>query len=408
MTGDPTYTKRIFTAVAILILLTDVSVSRAASLVATPGISLGGIWDSNIFNVPDNEESDFIFRATPGLALSLAAYKTTLILSANVDLDRYAKHPELNSKTNTSTVIINLNVSEALPLMLTPRLTITPFARYVETKDSIRMSKETQNPIPGLPPSDKFISSGRTGIREYGGSLKMDYLVSPHITFGLGGGAQKREYTENPTGLIDSETLNWATSLSYKITPNISSGLGFGATYDYFKDRPTVTSYNGGLIINGGFPMPVAENLVFNGRMGLSYNVESKKYDPAVGLSLTYSQLNWNATLNGSYALAGGGSFGKMTHRWDAGLGAAGALSERWGWNLYGGYQRSRSIDQPETEDVASTGGAAGIGYSMNRYVSIRLSGNVSHQLSYGLQGNDLKKESVFLGINIGNSYLIF
>jgi len=89
-------------------------------------------------------------------------------------------------------------------------------------------------------------------------------------------------------------------------------------------------------------------------------------------------------------------------------------LSDRfarwWSWNLSGSYQRTRSTgDQTVgTEDVDTAVGAAGIGYDIVSWASVRLSGNIYRQQSDTPLGRDLDRETVLLELNLGKTFNLF
>src|SRR3990170_1346443 len=187
-----------------------VSPAMSANLIVTPQILLEERWDSNIQNTSKDEISDFVSRASPRLMLTLETYQIKLNLTGGVDFERYAKHSEFNEKAS---MYFDLNTSG--PLQLSPRFSVLPSVRFVETNDPVRRNVLTQAPIPGLPPSETIVTA-RTKSREYSGSLQLTYLLTPKVDLRLGVGGSKRVFLDNNAEGVDSDSVSGNAAISYR------------------------------------------------------------------------------------------------------------------------------------------------------------------------------------------------
>jgi hypothetical protein len=385
----------------------DISPAASANLRAIPSVALEERWDSNVFSTSSDEESDFVFRASPKLALSIDTFQSTVDLSGGIDFEKYAEHTELEANPVTKYFQLTMNT----PLRVTPRFSARPSARYVETRDAIRRIELTQAPEPGLPPSESFVSQ-RTEVQEISGSMQLTYVLAPNVDLGIGGGAVRREFSEETSGLVDSRTLTGNASIAYRLTSRFTSGLYFDTSYNSFDNRPNSRTYAGGL--SGTYLL--TEKFTIDARAGASLARESTgvgdektdTWSPSGKLSITYAQRDLRATLLGSYELAGAGSLGRTTRRGNVVLTLTDRFAPRWSWNISGYYQTNRSTDDVVTEDLVSASGTAGIAYQAAEWASLRLSANAFRQWSHGLTGDDLERNSVMLGITLSNVYPVF
>ncbi|MBI5118528.1 DUF481 domain-containing protein [Candidatus Poribacteria bacterium] len=374
---------------------------------AIPSLSLEERYDSNVFNTAADEKSDYVFRAIPKLTLSIAAFSASVNLSGGFELERYAKHHELDSGTATK----NYELAAAEPLRITPRFSIHPSARFVETRDAVRRNALTQSPEPGLPPSETVVTT-RTGVRDISGSLQLVYLLLPAVDLEIGGGGAKREFTEGAPGLIGSRTVTGNASVIYRITPRFSTGFFVDTSYNSFDGMPNSRTYSGGL--SGSYVL--TEHYTVDAHAGAALSRESTgigdqktdTWSPIGRLSLTYAWKDFQAKLLGSYELAGRGSFGRTTKRGNAVLTLTDRFAERWWWDLSGYYQTNRSTDEQVTEDLATAEGTGGIRYAVAEWVSVRLSGSIFRQWSHGPVGTNLERDSVLLGLTLSNIYPVF
>ena len=383
--------------------------SHAVNINAVPSIALEETWDSNIFNLSENERGDFIFRARPDLTLFFETYQTTVRLSGGFEFERYADHDELDD--DTATKYLNMTVTE--PLRLTPRFSLLPSARYIETDDSNRRNVLQQDPIPGLPPSSTVVTTRNTE-KNFRGSLRLLYLLTPNVDFSLGGGWEKRDFVGDVSASDeeDSQTIFGDVAVEYRNTPRFSYGAFVNVGHNTFDNNPDSMTYAGGL--TGTWLL--SQYYVLNARAGASYlkqdagatQPKDEQWSPTGSLSLTYTWQYFQATLLGSYELAGGGNFGQTTERGTVSLALKNQFAARWWWDLSGSYQTNVSVANSSTEDIDTMEASAGLRYTAREWATLRLSGNFLHQVSHGSDGSDIDRGSIFLGVDLSTFYRLY
>lgn len=392
-------------ATALCILLPG-SAAYAARLDVIPSLALEQAYDSNAFNTETDEKEDFFLRVTPGLVFSIRMPETTLNLRTNLTSDTYYKYSELDSSTSA----IGLSLDAEPPIALSPRFSIAPSGHYVEAEDSFRRTQSLPSSDPLSPPS----ISTETGVRksrDYGGGLRIVYLVTPNTEFSASGGFSRRDYLDNTTAEVDSRTYTGDTSLSYRFTPLFSSGIFANTSFNRFGNGRDSRTYAGGLTASYRF----SQYATGTARAGAS---RAQENDPAVpervtwspygALSFTYSSSGFQASLGGTFQQSGGGSFGATTERLTATARLAHQLAPRWGWDLAGTYQTSKSLDPATSEDLESANGTAGIRYQPWRWATFRLSGTAYRQWAHGTVGTDLTRFSGLLGVTLGYTYNLY
>ncbi len=378
---------------------------HAATLKATPSIALEETWDTNIFNTASDEQSDFISRATPGLAFALELERTTVRLSGSVTGERYADHDELNIWDATKRAELS-----APKIGITPRLSLQAAARYIETIDLANRNELVFSPIQGLPPTETLVV-GRTEARHYGGSLQATYQATQNVDLGFGGGGTKTEYLTAAPGLIDSRTVTGNVSGRYRISPRTTAGISGSTAYTARDDESTSRSYSGGL--TGTFTM--TEKTSVDAGAGVTFLTDSRGggavehvQSPYGKLGLNYRGGGFSAALAGSYELTGGGSFGEATDRTNASLTLAEQVTPKWSVDLNGYYQNERTAGAQAGRKVETAGGTAGVRYAAAGWIAFRLAGHTFRQWTREATDADITRSDIMLGLTLSDTYLLF
>jgi len=391
--------------IATLLVFAWVTLVEAANIRFSPSIALEGSWDSNIYNTNSNEISDYIFRVRPRLGMYWNAYQTNIRIDGGILGEWYADNSEEDNLGDTKDIIFSVTD----PMQFTPRFSLRPFFRFVESRDTVQRNELTQSPTPGIPPAEAIISARETQ-RLYQGSLRMRYQLTPRTDLLLGGDISALNYDGDPaiTGNQNTKTITGDASVLYKLTPRLSSGFFYVFGNNSFEQDPEFDTHTGGVV--GRYRLTELYTLTVRG--GATYlDGPNIRYDdgwyPYGGIDVSYQRQYFSVSLQGSYELVGGSS-GLATKRGNVRIVISDRITEKWSWDLSGAYQTNVTIDDPSTVDTDTFLGAAGIAYQVVEWASVRLAGNIVRQSSSGLEVEDVDRESVLLGVSLRKPYSLY
>jgi len=365
----------------------------------TPSMSLEESWDTNIFNAPKggDEESDFIFRAAPRIALTVIAFQTPIRLTGSTEAEKYASHDELDKWAATQ----NYGLETRDPLRITPRFSLRPSARYLVTRDSTRRTLLTEGASPELPPAEIAVVA-LTEERTASGSLEMDYRLTPRVDLELGGAGYRRTFHGDPS-LTDSTTWSGNGSIGYRVTPRFSAGLAANGSYNDFDNTADSRSY--AIAVRGTYTLTEKYSLDVQAGASLVSEAGNDHYAPYGSLSLMYTVKDFRANVYGSYEPAGGSITGNTTERGTITLSLTDQFAKSWWWDLSGSFQTNNTVDDPSGADFVTYYGNGGLRHQPWESVFVSLSGNIYRQRSDNTTGDDVDRESVILQVSFAKDY---
>lgn len=382
--------------------------AHAAPVTATPSISVEQAYDSNVFDDRiGNEKEDYILRIRPAVSFAFPAIDTAVNLDLSGETDTYYNNSGLSKYPATWMGAL----TSLRPILVSPRLSMTPRGYYLETHDSSRRSQLLFSPAaPAIP--IEIAQFARTHTRDYGGSLNMNFQAAPRIQTGLTGAYNRHENLTDNTGLTDYYTYNGDLSLSYQPGPRSSIGIFGSAGETTYSNDLVSTVYSVGL--QGSYN--ISEFFRVEGRFGESFLrnkpggglPENTDQSPTASLSINYRSRDFTASAWGSYGYSSGSSFGETTQQGNAGLSFGDQFAKGWWWSLSGAYQANRNVNNPSASDLISGNGTAEIRYVPVSWATLRLSGTFFREWYQVEGGTDLKKTTAFLGVTMSNTYTLF
>jgi Putative beta-barrel porin 2 len=234
----------------------------------TPNLTIGEMFDDNIYLDPDHEKSDYITTVSPGLDLDLLREHTRLRLSYAPTFVRYADHADDNTVRHAGTLTFGQDLAENLTFDLTD--TYTKSEEPIETVDTIVDVRHT--------------------LRSYQrntGSASFNYIFGPEDSITAG---YRHSLLKNDDPTIDNGRIQdpFATATLWM---NVQNGLEF--SYDY-----TDANFSRGVGTPAddytGHSAGVRYIYRFNPhqRCSVGYNLTTRDFD---GLTEDYKVHDWSA-----------------------------------------------------------------------------------------------------------------
>lgn len=207
--------------IATLLLSSFMPVTALAdsTLYMSPGLSIGRMYDDNLFFTSVNRQSSSLWRISPAIEGGYLSEPLTFAGYYTVDAERYAQHPELDGNTvrRDETVDFSYKPNE--------RLDITADASYISTDTPAELTLGT-----GL-------SFGRTRARVYTAHPTSDYRFDAVTTGRAGFDYEKDELAGGLHTLVRTGTLG----LDHATSERATWSLNYAAT-DYGFPGSQITS----------------------------------------------------------------------------------------------------------------------------------------------------------------------
>jgi hypothetical protein len=201
-------TKKITVIFFIITLMVSVPLFASYQVEVTPSLSLGALYDDNIDLDNADEESDWIFVLTPGVALNITSQKNNLSLNYSPSIVRYKERDENDTVRHSASMIF----SQALTQNLEFRISDT----YLKSEEPL---EETENII--------GVRRTRESYQRNTGDAGMRYSFGPSNLFEVG---YRHSWLENDDPTIDDGTIENPYA-SYIYWFNVRHGLELNAEY---------------------------------------------------------------------------------------------------------------------------------------------------------------------------------
>lgn len=381
--------------------------SKAANLRAVPNISMSVGWDSNVESVVDNEIADGVFRAFPGLVLSLDALGTTFNLSGAVGYEYYFNNPELNTYTRSG--VFGLTVTR--PIQATHNLTVTPDARYLKQNELyVRNVNVLGSPGAVLPSQALPVNS--TTLTQYGAGLGLNYASSASSRLILTGVWSKDLYSS--PGLLDTEFKGATLAYEKRFTERTYIGPFVAGNETRYSDSQNSRIYAGGL--SGTYQITDAWRVGL--RAGASkwfledeqpVVIREEGVEPYGNLDFYYSFGTWHGAFGGSYQTQGMGGVQSVVKTVSGYGNMVKNVTEHCSFSLEGGYTRNISVTSPSNINRYWYS-MARLMYRITPNIDVYFLGSNMNSTLQESGGADMavNRSNIFLGFDARKQYTIF
>jgi hypothetical protein len=187
---------------------------------ATPSLSVGEVYDDNLFSTPTRRQSDLISRFSPALEAAYRSAPLTLLGRYGFDAELYAEHPELNEAQ------VRQDASFELQSRPTPTLRFGLTGIFRETQTAGELNVET-----GL-------AAGRVRAQRLTLASSAGWQLGPRTEATIDGEAADDEVARG----IDAQTYTASAGLTRELTPRDVGRLGLTFRRFVFDGNETPTS----------------------------------------------------------------------------------------------------------------------------------------------------------------------
>jgi len=151
----------------VLCLVTPVICQAQSVRYLTPSVSIGGIYDDNIFFSPVQKEEDFVLRLSPEVEAGYETDRLELYGLYTFDAEAYADNSDLND------ALMRQHVAIDYLYKLSQLLTLGMYSTYDETE------------APGVLNLVTGVNPGRNHARRFSIGPSLDYRLNPRTNLGL-------------------------------------------------------------------------------------------------------------------------------------------------------------------------------------------------------------------------------
>jgi hypothetical protein len=200
------------------------SFSYAYNFEFTPSISIGELYDDNIYLENTNQESDWITTLSPSINLNFVSEKNNLSIIYNPSIVRYKKEDQNNSLRHSGAVAFNQNLNNRVSLNLGD--TFTRSEDPIEQTQGIYGLRRTRRPY--------IRNSSTAGAK---------YLFGPENILNLN--VNYSFLNNKDATLEDNSDLNPSADMTYWF--NVNNGIDLTYQHNrvkYSRDDEGITSDN--------------------------------------------------------------------------------------------------------------------------------------------------------------------
>ncbi|MHB8783886.1 MAG: porin family protein [Desulfobacteria bacterium] len=388
------------------------AMAEAFRVSARPALALEGVWDTNVFNTAGGD-ADYLLRARPSLTLSFNIKGTTFRATGGGEGEWYNDHRELNHTSGSNTV----DLKPDAPIPITERVQVTPAFLYFESRDIVRrnaivggsIASPGPAPLPVTPLSD---------IKEYRGSLKTAYLVSPKTTVGGEVEWVRQDYSQVTASQNDTDSYRGTVTFDQSVTPRSTLGFSLVASRSVKEttgnNPPGINEFTPSLTGKYRF----SDNASVEVNAGMRYLSQSSTLDnnsgggwtPSGKITFAYTGATLSTYLTGQYEKSAFGNAGFLTERGSVRLGATKQATQRISMDLSGYYSTDRFLFGGNQEDTVGLGGTGTLRYLLAEWMTVRISANGLRQWQHNpvFAFEQFERYSVLLGFDVGREFKIY